>query len=103
MTGSEERFYEVAGDDLVRRADGRQVHAGIPTEYKIDVCRYLIQLVRAEGRVVKKGAQQSGDAGCFHEGVIVEDRLLLVDPGSLVVGEALDFDLSDQTSFLIGC
>jgi hypothetical protein len=64
-------------------ADGGEVDAGVPAEEKIDVCRYMFQLGRAEnsrflaslGMTILKGGgargdeeglQQFGDAGGVH-------------------------------------
>ena len=44
MTGGEEAFAEVAGDDFFGVADGGEVDAGVPAEEYIDVRRYMMQL-----------------------------------------------------------
>jgi hypothetical protein len=44
MAGGEERFAEVAGDDLFWIADGGKVDASIPMQQYIDICRYIFEL-----------------------------------------------------------
>ena len=95
MACGEEAFTEVAGDDLFRVADGREVDAGVPAEKYIDVCRYTLQL--GEGRDSrfltaplarfgmtrgcrggrsKEGFEQLGDTGGVHcASPIVDGRL----------------------------
>ena len=65
VTGEEEGFAEVAGNDLVRVADSGEVGAGVPAQQKIDVRRYLIELGGSEG-TVEKWAKEGGDAGGVH-------------------------------------
>jgi len=85
MASGEERFSEVTGDDFVRGADGGEVHARIPAKQKIDVCRYLIELQGSQ-RDIEEGVEECGDAGHFHEGVIVEDWSSLVgSPGAKIL------------------
>jgi len=45
VAGEEEGLAEVASDDLFRIADGGEVDAGVPAEQKIDVRRYLFEVV----------------------------------------------------------
>ena len=48
VTGGENRFSEVAAYDFFRLAYAREIHAGIPAEQYIDVCRYIYQLGRGQ-------------------------------------------------------
>ena len=85
VAGSEEGLAEMAGDDLFRGTDGGEIDARVPAQQKIDVRRYLIELPGSQ-RGVEEGDQEFGDAGWFHEGLIVEDWLLSLDGRSKCTG-----------------
>jgi hypothetical protein len=48
VAGGEQRFSEVAAYDFFRLAYAREIHAGIPAEQYIDICRYIYQLGRGQ-------------------------------------------------------
>ena len=70
MAGGEEAFAEVAGDNFFRIADGSQIHAGVPSEEYIDVCRYMTKQVFDAWSCIfggaKKWRQKFGETGGIH-------------------------------------
>ena len=71
VAGKEEGFSEVAGNDFFRVADGREVDAGVPSEEKIDVRRYLLELRLAQrtcssGAWAQKRVEEFGDTERGH-------------------------------------
>jgi hypothetical protein len=76
MSGSEKRFAEMTGDDLLGLAHRSEVYAGVPAEQYIDVRRYSLQLGFDEGNR-KEWLQQFGDAVGLHE--IADFKLQIAD------------------------
>lgn len=66
VMGSEERFAEVAGDDVFRGADRSEADASVPTQQYIYIRRYTSQLARGKWGAFDKGREQSRDSGRLH-------------------------------------
>jgi len=76
MSGSEKRFAEMTGDDLLGLAHRCEVHAGVPAEQYIDVHRYILQLGFGEWNR-EEWLQQFGDTIGLHG--IADFRLPIAD------------------------